>query len=54
MSLVVATLDEELDQAPVAHVNVESKAPWYEIAEGALQFDALPPNAQAALDDAES
>jgi hypothetical protein len=54
MSLVVATLAEEIEQAPVAHVNVESKAPWYEIPNGALQFEALPPNAAAALDDAES
>ena len=50
MSLVVASLDEEIEQAPVAHVNVESKAPWYEITGDAPQFDALPPNTQAALD----
>jgi len=54
MSLVVATLDTEMDQPPVAHVNVESKAPWYEIADGGPQFDALPPGAAEALDNSVS
>ena len=54
MSLVVASLDEEIGQAPVMHINVESKAPWYEIPDGVPRFDALPTDAQAALDEAAS
>jgi len=49
VSLVLGTLDAELERGPVAHVNVESKAPWYEIADGAPQFDALPKGAEEAL-----
>ncbi len=43
ISLVVGTLDEEWVEAPVAHVNVESKASWYEISDGAIQYPRLPP-----------
>jgi hypothetical protein len=43
LMLVVATLDEEIDESPVAHINLESKALWYEIRDGAAQFDGLPP-----------
>ncbi len=42
LSLLVETLDEGIDQAPSLHINVESKASWYEIADEQPQFDALP------------
>ena len=43
ISLVLATFDEEWTQAPVAHVNVGTKAPWHVIADGAPQYPRLPP-----------
>jgi len=42
VSLVVGCLDPETGRGPEAHINVESKAPWYEIRDGLPQFDALP------------
>ena len=42
ISLVLASFDEEWTQSPVAHVNVETKAPWYEIRDGAPQHPRLP------------
>jgi len=50
VSLVVASLDEAPDQRPVMHVNVESKAAWYDILDGAPQHAALPPAARRAID----
>lgn len=50
MSLVVGTLDEELVDGPTAHINVESKAAWFEIGDGAPQFDALPKSAERVLE----
>lgn len=50
VSLVVATLDEELASGPVAHINVESKAPWFEIQDGLPRFDALPKAAKRVLE----
>jgi hypothetical protein len=50
VALVVSSLDAEPDRAPVVHVNVESKAAWYEILDGRPQFAALPPGAEAALE----
>jgi hypothetical protein len=41
--LLVATLDREPETAPILHVNVESKAPWYEILDAAPQHVSLPP-----------
>ena len=41
-NLLIATLDEELQAAPICHINVESKAPWYEILDAIAQFDDLP------------
>ena len=41
--LVIATLDEEPEQGPVMHINVESKARWYEILDDLPQFEAFPP-----------
>lgn len=48
LSLVVASLDDDIGQPPVAHVNLESKAPWYEIRDAAPQFPGLPPGALEA------
>ena len=50
-SLVVASLDEEPDQGPVMHINVESKASWYDILDDLPQHEALPPGVRSALDD---
>ncbi len=40
--LVVASLDQDPTQTPVAHVNVESKARWYEILDDNPQYDGFP------------
>lgn len=42
LCLVVASLDDERDIAPCAHMNTESKAPWFEIADGLPQFATFP------------
>lgn len=42
-NLLVATLDEEPTDPPTIHMNVESKAPWYEILDDRPQFQGLPP-----------
>jgi hypothetical protein len=42
ISLVLASFDEEWTQSPVAHVNVETKAAWYEIQDEAPQYPRLP------------
>ncbi|HIF97445.1 MAG TPA: GFA family protein [Myxococcales bacterium] len=42
-TLVIATLDKEPIEPPRIHINVESKAPWYEILDGRPEFQALPP-----------
>jgi hypothetical protein len=47
--LVLATLDQDPNQKPVMHVNVGSKAPWYEILDRLPQHDALPPDVESAL-----
>ena len=48
--VLVASLDEEPTAHPVMHINVESKAPWYEILDDSPQFQGLPPAAKAVLD----
>ncbi len=40
--LLVASLDEEPTTKPVMHINVESKAPWYEILDDLPQFPGFP------------
>jgi len=50
VALVVGTLDADPELAPILHVNVESKARWYEILDGCPQFDGLPPGAERALE----
>lgn len=52
VALVIASLDEDPSQEPVIHVNVESKAGWYEILDGKPQFATLPPGAERALESA--
>jgi hypothetical protein len=42
LTLVVATLDAEPARGPVMHINVESKAPWYEILDALPQHPAFP------------
>jgi hypothetical protein len=50
-SLVVTSLAREHEPSlrPAAHLNVESKAPWYEILDAAPQFPGFPPAVEAAL-----
>ena len=38
-----SSLDEEPTDPPTIHMNVESKAPWYEILDDRPQFQGLPP-----------
>ena len=49
LSLVVASLDEEPEQKPVMHVNVESKAGWYDILDDLPQHQALPAGIRGGL-----
>jgi hypothetical protein len=51
-SLVVATLDDDRDVKPAMHINLESKASWYEIRDDLPCFEGLPPGADRALEDA--
>ena len=50
-SLVVATLDDDRDVQPAMHINLESKASWYEIRDDLPRFEGLPPGAEQALED---
>jgi hypothetical protein len=43
VALVVASLDQEPSSAPVAHLNLESKAAWYEIHDQGARFEGFPP-----------
>lgn len=43
LSLAIASLDEPPERGPVMHINVESKARWYEILDGLPQHAAFPP-----------
>jgi hypothetical protein len=49
LSLVIATLDDEPEQRPVMHINVESKARWYDILDDLPQHDVLPPSARSMI-----
>ena len=49
--LVIASLDEEPAEGAVMHINLESKATWYEILDDLPQHEALPPVAKRALRD---
>ena len=46
---MVASLDVEPEEGPVMHINVESKAPWYEILDDLPQYEGLPPQAETVL-----
>ncbi len=46
LGLVVSSLDEELDTRPWAHLNTESKAPWYEITDDLPQYKTGPDPAE--------
>lgn len=41
--LVIATLDVEPTKKPIIHINVESKASWYDILDDLPKYQALPP-----------
>jgi len=41
--LIVAALDDEPTAQPSMHLNLESKAPWYEILDDRPRFDAFAP-----------
>ncbi len=42
ISLVAATLDTDVQLRPLANINVGSKCPWHEIADGLPQFQSTP------------
>jgi len=42
LSLVVSSLDEDLERLPWAHVNLESKAPWFQVGDDLPQFSGYP------------
>jgi hypothetical protein len=48
--LIVASLDDPPSTPSALHVNLESKAPWYEILDSAPRFDALPPDVDSTLE----
>ena len=50
-ALVIASLDEEPERGPAMHINLESKAGWYEILDDLPQYEALPPGAERALEE---
>ena len=50
ISLVVASLDEEPERGPIMHINLESKATWYEVRDDLPQHEALPPEVVRALE----
>ena len=53
LSLIVASLDQEPPAGPVAHLNLESKAGWYEILDDCPQFQTLPESVRKMLDEAD-
>ncbi len=42
LCLVVSSLDDDLDESPWAHVNLESKAPWFQIGDDLPKFPGYP------------
>ncbi len=50
IALIVASLDEEPERGPVMHLNLESKAPWYEILDDLPRHDSLPPEVRRAIE----
>ncbi len=49
--LLVASLDDEPTDEPVMHINVESRAPWYEILDDRPQHQAMPPGISLGVDE---
>ena len=43
IAIMVSSVDEEPVTPPAVHINVESKAPWFEIRDDAPRFDGFPP-----------
>ena len=43
VGLPVGNMEEDPGERPVAHIFVASKAPWYDIPDSLLQFEAYPP-----------
>ena len=41
--LIVTSLDEEPTASPVMHLNLESKAPWFEILDDCPRYQAFAP-----------
>ena len=50
VSVVISTLDEAPLHGPTMHVNLESKASWYEVRDTLPQHDSLPPAAPKAIE----
>ncbi|MGI9288119.1 MAG: hypothetical protein ACR2P1_22230, partial [Pseudomonadales bacterium] len=48
-SLVVTSLAQEPTIHPGAHMNIESRAPWYEILDDCPQFASFPPGIEDAM-----
>ena len=48
--LIAAILDDEPTAAPAIHVNVESKAPWYEILDDRPQHAAFAPGMEPTVE----
>jgi hypothetical protein len=42
LCLIVSSLDDELDESPWAHVNLESRAPWFHVGDDLPRFPAYP------------
>ena len=49
--LLVASLDDEPTDEPVMHINVEARAPWYEILDDRPQHQAMPPGISREVDE---
>lgn len=47
-ALIVTTLDTEPTFGPALHINVESKAPWYDISDDRPQHPGFPPGTMAS------
>jgi hypothetical protein len=50
LSLAIASLEEQPERGPVMHINVESKARWYEILDGLPQHTGPPPGVKRAIE----
>ena len=48
LTLVISSLEEAPDKGPAMHINLESKAPWYEITDDLPQYQTIPPEIEAA------